>query len=60
MKKMVFTVNGVTRSFAVSPEMPQLWYLRDELHLTGTKVGCGEGLSREMGHLLSFSCFTQK
>jgi isoquinoline 1-oxidoreductase alpha subunit len=24
--------------------MPLLWYLRDELGLTGTKFGCGEGL----------------
>ncbi|MGD0885651.1 MAG: (2Fe-2S)-binding protein [Thermodesulfovibrionales bacterium] len=42
MKK--FTVNGATRSFAGDPEMPLLWYLRDELRLTGTKFGCGEGL----------------
>lgn len=26
------------------PEMPLLWYLRDELELTGTKYGCGMGL----------------
>jgi isoquinoline 1-oxidoreductase alpha subunit len=44
MKKMAFTVNGVARSFGGNPEMPLLWYLRDELHLTGTKFGCGEGL----------------
>lgn len=44
MKKMAFTVNGVTRSFAGNPDMPLLWYLRDELHLTGTKFGCGQGL----------------
>jgi isoquinoline 1-oxidoreductase alpha subunit len=44
MKKMAFTVNGVARSFAGNHEMPLLWYLRDELHLTGTKFGCGEGL----------------
>ena len=24
--------------------MPLLWYLRDELHLTGSKFGCGMGL----------------
>ena len=24
--------------------MPLLWYLRDELGLTGTKFGCGAGL----------------
>ena len=44
MKKMAFTVNSHTRSFGGDSEMPLLWYLRDELHLTGTKFGCGEGL----------------
>ena len=44
MKKIAFKVNGVTRSFAGNPELPLLWYLRDELHLTGTKFGCGKGL----------------
>ncbi len=44
MKKIGFTVNGVARSFDGNPEMPLLWYLRDALHLTGTKFGCGKGL----------------
>lgn len=44
MKKMSLTVNDVTHSFTGDPEMPLLWYLRDELHLTGTKYGCGKGL----------------
>ena len=44
MKKMTFSVNGVTRSFTGNPEIPLLWYLRDELHLTGTKFGCGKGI----------------
>ena len=26
------------------PEMPLLWYLRDELKMKGTKFGCGMGL----------------
>ncbi len=34
-------VNGVERSFQGDPAMPLLWYLRDELGLTGTKFGCG-------------------
>lgn len=38
------TVNGKTRRFDGDPEMPLLWYLRDELNLTGTKFGCGMGL----------------
>jgi isoquinoline 1-oxidoreductase subunit alpha len=37
-------VNGVSREFDGEPDMPLLWYLRDELRLTGTKYGCGEGL----------------
>jgi isoquinoline 1-oxidoreductase subunit alpha len=38
------TVNRVSRSFQGDPEMPLLWFLRDELQLTGTKYGCGLGL----------------
>jgi isoquinoline 1-oxidoreductase alpha subunit len=37
-------VNGVSRQFDGDPEMPLLWFLRDELQLTGTKYGCGVGL----------------
>ena len=37
-------VNGVGRQFDGDPEMPLLWYLRDEIDLTGTKFGCGAGL----------------
>ena len=39
-----FTVNGKKRSIDVDPETPLLWLLRDELHLTGTKFGCGAAL----------------
>jgi isoquinoline 1-oxidoreductase alpha subunit len=35
------SVNGEARAFAGDPEMPLLWYLRDELDLVGTKFGCG-------------------
>ncbi len=35
------TVNGVERTFDGDGDMPLLWYLRDELGLTGTKYGCG-------------------
>ena len=34
-------VNGETRRFDGDPSTPLLWYLRDELELTGTKFGCG-------------------
>jgi isoquinoline 1-oxidoreductase subunit alpha len=38
------TINGKTARFDGDPEMPLLWYLRDELRLTGTKFGCGMGI----------------
>ena len=38
------TVNGEQRSFDGDPDMPLLWYVRDELGLTGTKFGCGAAL----------------
>jgi isoquinoline 1-oxidoreductase alpha subunit len=38
------TVNGKTRAFDGDPDMPLLWYLRDDLRLTGTRFGCGAGL----------------
>lgn len=38
------TVNGTPRSFDGDPDMPLLWYLRDEVRLTGTRFGCGAGL----------------
>ena len=37
-------VNGTERRFDGDPEMPLLWFLRDELGLTGTKFGCGQAL----------------
>lgn len=36
-------VNGVSRSLDVDSRRPLLGVLRDELALTGTKYGCGEG-----------------
>ncbi|MFP5262944.1 MAG: (2Fe-2S)-binding protein [Blastocatellia bacterium] len=38
------TVNGKARRFEGDPDMPLLWFLRDELQLTGTKLGCGIGM----------------
>ena len=35
------TINGQPRRYEGDPAMPLLWYLRDELGLTGTKFGCG-------------------
>jgi isoquinoline 1-oxidoreductase alpha subunit len=38
---MNLTINGQSRAYDGDPSMPLLWYLRDELGLTGTKFGCG-------------------
>jgi isoquinoline 1-oxidoreductase alpha subunit len=38
-----FNVNGTAHSFSGDEEMPLLWYLRDDLRLTGTRFGCGIG-----------------
>ena len=38
---ITLTVNGVRRTFEGDPTMPLLWYLRDDLALTGAKYGCG-------------------
>ena len=35
------TINGKTQQINVDPETPLLWVLRDELKMTGTKLGCG-------------------
>ena len=37
-------INGINRRFHGDPDMPLLWYVRDELGLTGTKFGCGMAL----------------
>ncbi|HEX8447887.1 MAG TPA: (2Fe-2S)-binding protein [Sphingomonas sp.] len=39
-----FTVNGQPIHYAMDPETPLLWALRDASNLTGTKYGCGAGL----------------
>ena len=38
------TVNGKAHTYDGDPEMPLLWYVRDDLRLTGTRFGCGAGL----------------
>ena len=44
MASIGFTVNGQrVRAEDVDPRMTLLSYLRDVLHLTGTKNGCGQG-----------------
>jgi isoquinoline 1-oxidoreductase subunit alpha len=38
------TVNGAPHEFDGDPDTPLLWYLRDEIGLTGTRFGCGAAL----------------
>jgi isoquinoline 1-oxidoreductase alpha subunit len=39
-----FTVNGERLETDIAPDTPLLWFLRDNLQLTGTKYGCGIAL----------------
>jgi len=36
-------VNGQEQHWDGDPSLPLLWYIRDEVGLTGTKFGCGHG-----------------
>jgi len=40
---ITFTVNGDKRTVTTDPERSLLDVLREDLHLTGAKYGCGEG-----------------
>ncbi len=44
MAAFTLTINGRKRRVDADPEMPLLWVLRDLLHMTGTKYGCGAGV----------------
>jgi aerobic-type carbon monoxide dehydrogenase small subunit (CoxS/CutS family) len=44
MAAIKFTLNGEAQTVDVSPQMPLLWVLRDNLGMTGTKFGCGMAL----------------
>jgi len=37
-------INGQERNWDGDPDLPLLWFLRDEAGLTGTKYGCGQAL----------------
>jgi isoquinoline 1-oxidoreductase alpha subunit len=41
---IALTINGKIVRTKGAPDTPLLWILRDELKLTGTRFGCGEGL----------------
>jgi aerobic-type carbon monoxide dehydrogenase small subunit (CoxS/CutS family) len=43
MKTVQFELNGSPVSVTVNEDEPLLWVIREQLGLTGTKFGCGEG-----------------
>jgi len=43
MSKTTLQVNGQSRTFDAEPDTPLLFVLREQLDLTGSKYGCGEG-----------------
>ena len=53
MGKITFSVNGSPASVDTDPERPLLEVLREDLNLTGTKFGCGEGSCRACTVLLN-------
>ena len=50
---ITFTVNGQARTVTTDPQRPLLDVLREDLKLTGTKYGCGEGQCRACTVLLN-------
>ncbi len=40
---ITLTVNGKKHTVDVPPDTPLLWVIREQLQLTGTKYGCGQG-----------------
>lgn len=61
-KAISFTVNGEKRDVQTDPGRPLLDVLREDLHLTGTRFGCGEGDCGACSVLVDgkrvFSCIT--
>lgn len=37
-------INGQEQNWDGDPDLPLLWFIRDEIGLTGTKFGCGQAL----------------
>ena len=50
---IAFTLNGKQQTVTTDPDRPLLDVLREDLHLTGTKYGCGEGECRACTVLLN-------
>ena len=44
MAAISLTVNGIRRDMEAEADTPLVWVLRDHLALTGTKLGCGQGV----------------
>jgi aerobic carbon-monoxide dehydrogenase small subunit len=59
---IAFTVNGQPRTLTTDTDRPLLQVLREDLHLTGPKYGCGEGQCGACSVLVdgrrAFSCST--
>lgn len=62
MPQFRFTVNRQPRVVETDPDRPLLEVLREDLHLTGAKYGCGEGQCRACTVMLDgrpiVSCLT--
>ncbi len=50
---VTFTLNGKSQTVSTDPERTLLAVLREDLHLTGAKYGCGEGQCRACTVLLN-------
>jgi aerobic-type carbon monoxide dehydrogenase small subunit (CoxS/CutS family) len=61
--QLSMTVNGKPETVTTPPDRTLLEVLREDLHLTGTKYGCGEGACGACSVLVNgkrvFSCSTQ-
>jgi len=54
--KISFTLNGKPLAVTTDPQRSLLEVLREDLHLTGTKFGCGEGQCRACTVLVNGTC----
>ncbi|MGH8023229.1 MAG: (2Fe-2S)-binding protein [Limisphaerales bacterium] len=51
-----FVLNGKPRTVVTDPDRSLLEVLREDLHLTGAKYGCGEGQCRACAVLIGDQC----
>jgi aerobic-type carbon monoxide dehydrogenase small subunit (CoxS/CutS family) len=62
LQQFNLNVNGEVHVVTTYPQRPLLYVLREDLHLTGSKYGCGEGMCRACTVLLDgapvMSCLT--